>query len=157
MIGGPTLIPYGLLFGGQKFMFFSLFVNENTLGEVRYGLACSDIISSTDAATPLIPLTVYTLLGNTNDLFQPTFTIPPIPIPVIQDPKPVTQRRVKSFVTSTVCMREFKRGATTLTLVSRKPPFSRSSPAAPQAVYPSLFYSTVNLMPLNLIPLLLVP
>jgi len=52
MIGGPTPIPYGLLFGGDKFMFFSLFLNENTVGEVRYGLACSDIISSTNAATP---------------------------------------------------------------------------------------------------------
>ena len=33
MIGGPTPVPYDLLFGVEK--------------EVRYGLVCSDIISST--------------------------------------------------------------------------------------------------------------
>jgi len=95
MIGGSTPIPYGLLFGGENFMFFSLFLNTNTVEEVRYGLACSDIISSTNVATPLIPLTIYTLLGNTDELFQPAFTIPPIPTPVIQDPKPVTLHRMK--------------------------------------------------------------
>ncbi len=156
MIGGPTPIPYGLLFGGEKFMFFSLFLNANTVGEVRYGLACSDIISSTNAATPLIPLTIYTLLGNTDELFQPTFTIPPILTPVIQDPIPVTRSKLKKFVTITVCMRDFKRGATNLTFFySRETPFSKSATA--EALYPGLFYSTVNLVPSNLIPLLLVP
>jgi len=96
MIGGSNLIPYGILFGGHKFMLFSLFRNAHTLGQVRYGLACSDIINCTDIATPLIPLIIFTLLGNTNDLqlYQPTFTIPPIPSPVIQDSNPVTQSRL---------------------------------------------------------------
>ena len=108
MISGSTQIPYGLLFGGEKFMFFSLFLNADTVGEVRYGLACSDIISSTNAATPLIPLTIYTLLGNTNKLFQPTFTIPAIPTPVIQDRKTSTQHKIIKFATLTVCMRNFE-------------------------------------------------
>lgn len=43
-------------FGGHKFMLFSLFRNENTLGEARYGLACSEIIDCTDNARLIIPL-----------------------------------------------------------------------------------------------------
>ena len=78
-------------------MFFSLFLNGNTVGEVRYGLACSDIISSTNAVMPPDPTYQYTLLGNTDELFQPTFTIPSIPAPVILDPKPVTPRSLKFF------------------------------------------------------------
>jgi len=55
-------------------------------------------------------------------------------------------------------MRDFKRGATYLTLVFKKNTILkiRTSSAAP-ALYPGLFYSTVNLMHSNLIPLLLVP
>ncbi|SRR6266545_6037549 len=108
MIGGQDLIPYGILFGGHRFMLFSLFRNANTLGEVRYGLACSDIIDCvTDTATPLIPLIIYTLLGNTNgpvQLCQPTFAIPPILTPVIQDSRPVTQSGFQKIVSSIVCM-----------------------------------------------------
>src|SRR5260221_10550907 len=95
MIGQPNLTPYGILFGGHKFMLFSLFRNADTIGEVRYGLACSNIIDCTNVATPLIPLIIYTLLGNIDDpvqLYQPTFAIPPIPTPVILAPTPVTRR-----------------------------------------------------------------
>jgi hypothetical protein len=87
MIGGPNLIPYGILFGGHKYMLFSLFRNADTLGEVRYGLACSNNIDSTSPTTPLIPFVIYTLLGNTNGpvpLHQTTFAIPPVLTPVIR-------------------------------------------------------------------------
>jgi hypothetical protein len=104
MIGGGNLIPHGVLFGGHKFMLFSLFRNADTLGEVRYGLACSDIIDCTNPTTPFIPLMIYTLLDNTGgpvQLRQPTFTIPPIPRPVIQDSgKPVTRSKLQKFVSS---------------------------------------------------------
>jgi len=105
-------------------MLFSLFCNADTLGEVRYGLACSDIIDCvTDTATPLIPLIIYTLLGNTNgpvQLCQPTFAIPPVPAPVIQDRNPVTRSRFKKFTSTVVCMHEFWRGATNLIFVFKK-------------------------------------
>jgi len=80
MISRPNLIPYGILFGGHKFMLFSLFRNTDTLGEVCYGLACLNIIDSTSTAMPLIPLVIYTLLGNPNgpaQLHLTAFTPPP--------------------------------------------------------------------------------
>ena len=123
MIGRPNLIPYGILLGGHRFMLFSLFRNADKLGEVRYGLACSDIIDCTNIATPLIPLIIYILLGNTNgpvQLRQPTFTIPPTPTPVIQDTNPVTRSRFQKFVSSVVCMPEFRRGATNIIFVFKK-------------------------------------
>ncbi|KAF5384079.1 hypothetical protein D9615_003428 [Tricholomella constricta] len=103
MIGRANKVPYGVLFGGHRFILFSLFCNADTLGEVRYGLACSDIIDCTKISTPFIPLIIYTLLGNANgpvQLCQPTFTIPPVPTPAIQDSKPVTRSRLKKFVSS---------------------------------------------------------
>jgi hypothetical protein len=125
MIGGPNLIPYGILFGGHRFMLFSLFRNADTLGEVRYGLACSDIIDCTNIATPLIPLIIFTLLGNTNgpvELCQPTFAIPPVLTPVVRDSKPVTQSKLRKSVSSIspVCVPEFQRGATNLIFVFKK-------------------------------------
>ena len=111
MIGGRELIPYSILFGGHNFMLFSLFRSADPLGEVRYGLVCSDIIDCTNVATPLIPLIIYTLLGNTNGpvrLCQPTFIIPPIPTPVIQDSKkPVTRSRLRGSI-SPVCVTELR-------------------------------------------------
>jgi hypothetical protein len=97
-------------------MLFSLFCNVDTLGEVRYGLACSNIIDSTSTTMPLIPLVIYTLLGNTSgpaQLRQPAFTIPPILTPVIQDSKVVTRSRFRKFASSIspVCMPKFWRGA----------------------------------------------
>ena len=128
MIGRQNLIPYGILFGGPRFMLFALFRNADTLGEVRYGLACSDIIDCINAVTPLIPLIIYTLLGNTNasvQLYQPTFTIPPVPAPVIQDSNVITRSRIQKFassklVSSVVCMPEFRRGATNLIFVFKR-------------------------------------
>ena len=101
MISGPNPIPYGILFGGHRFMLFSLFRNLDTLGEVHYGLACSNIIDSTSAVMPLIPLVIYTLLGNTGGpapLRRTTFTIPPILTPVIQQPAPVTRSQLGRFI-----------------------------------------------------------
>jgi len=115
MIGGQSLIPYGILFGGHRFMLFSLFRNADTLGEVRYGLACSDIIDCTNTVTPLVPLVIYTLLGNTDgpvQLHQHTFTIPPVPTPVILDAKPVSRNRFKA--SSLVRVLKFHRGSTNL-------------------------------------------
>ena len=156
MIGGPNLIPYGILFGGHRFMLFSLFRNADTLGEVCYGLTCSDIIDCTNIVTPLIPLIIYTLLGNANgpvQLCQPTFAIPPIPTPVIQDSKPVTQSRLRKSVSSIspVSMPQFQRGATISFLFSRKRP--SSIPILPMVLYPGPFCSIVNLIPLNLLRL----
>jgi hypothetical protein len=108
MIGGKNLIPYGILFGGHRFMLFALFRNADTVGEVRYGLACSDIIDCTDVATPLIPLIIYTLLGNTSDsvqLYQPAFAIPPVATPAIQESNPVTRSKFVSAIP--VCMSGF--------------------------------------------------
>ncbi|KIM87548.1 hypothetical protein PILCRDRAFT_95786 [Piloderma croceum F 1598] len=98
--GGQNPIPYGILFGDHKFILFSLFRNEDTLGEVRYGLACSSIIDTTSTATPLIPLIIYTLLGKTNraTLHKSTFSIPPIPISVKQDSRAVTRNRKNKFI-----------------------------------------------------------
>jgi len=69
-------------------MMFSLFCNPDTLGEFCYGLACSNINDSTSTAIPLIPLVIYTLLGNTNGpalLHWTAFAIAPILTPVIQN------------------------------------------------------------------------
>src|SRR5260221_11978744 len=123
MIGQPNLTPYGILFGGHKFMLFSLFRNVDTLGEVRYGLACSDIIDCTYIATPLIPLIIFTLLGNTNDLqmYQPTFAIPPILTPDVQDTKPVTRSKFRNFVsTLPQCISGFQQAATDVIFVLKK-------------------------------------
>jgi len=101
MISGPNLILYGILFGGHKFMLFSLFRNPDTLGEVRYGLACSNIIDSTSTVMPLIPLVIYTLLGNTNSptpLHRTAFTIPPVLTLVIQKSPPVARSQLRIFV-----------------------------------------------------------
>lgn len=48
-------------------MLFSLFRNENTLGEARYGLACSEIIDCTDNARLIIPLVTYCRRVNFTD------------------------------------------------------------------------------------------
>ena len=124
IIGGPNLIPYGILFNGHRFMLFSLLHNADTLGEVHYGLACSNIIDSTSAVVPLIPLVIYTLLGNTNgpaQLCQTAFTVPPVLTLVIQDSKLVTWSRFQKFMSSIspVCMPEFWQGAN-LILVFKK-------------------------------------
>lgn len=112
MINRPNLIPYGILFGGHRFMLFSLFHNLDTLGEVRYGLACSNIIDSTSTVMPLIPLVIYTLLGNTGGpalLRRTAFVIPPVLIPVIQKSTPVTRSQLGRFVSNIlpVCMPTF--------------------------------------------------
>jgi len=120
MIGNPSIIPYGILFGGHRFMLFSLFRNADTLGEIRYGLTCSNIIDCTNVATPLIPLIIFTLLGNSNDLqlYQPTFTIPPVPTPVIQDKDLVTRSKFRNFVSKfPVRISGFQRGVTDLMFV----------------------------------------
>ena len=122
MIGNPNIIPYGILFGGHRFMLFSLFRNADTLGEIRYGLACSDIIDCTNVVTPLIPLIIFTLLGNSNDLqlYQPTFAIPPVLTPVIQDKDPVTRSKFRNFVSQLpVRISGFQQGVTDLMLFSR--------------------------------------
>src|SRR5882762_413936 len=108
MISGSNLIPYGIFFSGHRFMLF-LFCNPDTLGEVCYGLVCSNIIDSTSTAMPLIPLVIYTLLGNTNSpalLHQTAFAIPPILTPVIQKSTYVTQSQLQRFVSKIipVCM-----------------------------------------------------
>lgn len=103
MIGEENMIPYGILFGGHRFMLFSLFSNANALGEVRYGLACSDIIDCTDNATPLIPLVISTLLGSADGpapLCLPTFAAPPVPIPAVQGHEPVTKSSCGKFISS---------------------------------------------------------
>jgi hypothetical protein len=112
MIGGPTIIPYGILFGGHKFMLFSLFRNVDTLGDFRYGLACSHIIDSISVTTPLIPLVIYTLLGNTNGPVQlrPTvFSVPPVVTPVIQNSELVARSKLQKFKSafSLACMPVF--------------------------------------------------
>jgi len=69
-------------------MLFSLFCNTDRLGEVRFGLASSDIIDCTDLARLLMPLAIYTFLGNPTALpsypRQP-LAIPAVPTPAIQD------------------------------------------------------------------------
>jgi hypothetical protein len=59
--GGP--IPYAILFGGDQFMVFSLFEDPNTIGAIRYGLFCSDIVKVSDISSPFIPLVTFMLLG----------------------------------------------------------------------------------------------
>jgi hypothetical protein len=87
MISEENLIPYGILFGGHRFMLFSLFSSADALGEIRYGLACSGIIDCTDNVTPLIPLIISTLLGSAGGpapLCLPTFAITPVPTPLFK-------------------------------------------------------------------------
>jgi len=150
MIGGINPIPYGILFGGHSFMLFSLFRNADIVGEVRYGLSCSDIIDCTNITTPLIPLVIYTLLG-TNDpvqLYQPTFAIPPVPIPVIQVSKAVTRSKFRNFVsTLPVGLSRFQRA--TNPIFSRKGPWLSSTPVHPMVLIPGPFCSTTSL-PLKL-------
>ena len=124
MIGEENMIPYGILFGGHRFMLFSLFSNANPLGEVRYGLACSGIIDCTDNATPLIPLIIYTLLGSADGpapLCLPTFAIPPVPTPAVQDHKLVRKSSYGKFMSSIlpVCGL-IQQGTTNLIFVSKK-------------------------------------
>ena len=126
-------------------MFFSLFRNEDTVGEVRYGLACSNIISSIDTATPLIPLCIYTLLGNANELLQPTFTIPPIETPVIiQEDKPLTRSKFGKFVQSTVSsVFGFKQKLISSLWFSRKRSL-KYTPATPQVLSRNRFFSSLR-------------
>jgi hypothetical protein len=77
--GGP--MPYALLFGGYKFLLFSLFENLDSNGEKRYGLFCSDIIETSSSILPLIPLTIFMLLGKDGpaSLIPSALAIPPVP------------------------------------------------------------------------------
>jgi hypothetical protein len=73
---GPT--QYAILFGDDQFMVFSLFQNVDDNGETRFGLFCSDIIETSSKIFPIIPLTIFMLLGEN----EPAPLIPsPIPIP----------------------------------------------------------------------------
>jgi len=100
MISGPTPVPYGLLFGGDKFMFFfSLFLNENTVGEVRYGLVFSDII----------------FIDPTYHIYPPWEHRRTIPAHLHHSSHPNSSypgfKTGKGQIFDTnVCMREFKRG-----------------------------------------------
>ena len=74
--GGP--IPYAILFGGNKFLLFSLLENLDSSGEARYGLFCSDIIETSSELLPIIPLVIFMHLGKD----APASLIPSrIPIP----------------------------------------------------------------------------
>ena len=56
-VGGIWYPEVLILFGGHKFMLHSLFCNADTLGEVHFCLASSDIIDCTDLARK--PFAVY--------------------------------------------------------------------------------------------------
>ena len=124
MIGEENMIPYGILFGGHRFMLFSLFSNANPHGEVRYGLACSGIIDCTDNTTPLIPLIISTLLGSADGpapLCLPTFAIPPVPTPAVQDHKLVRKSSYGKFMSSNLLVCGLiQQGTTNLIFISKK-------------------------------------
>jgi hypothetical protein len=102
MLAGDEPIPYAILFGACNFMVFSLFINEDTLGQPRYGLLCSDIISTCSVVSPIIPLAVFTLLGRNRhaELRKGNQKVPPIrDPPVVKNPTScVTRDQQKHFL-----------------------------------------------------------
>jgi hypothetical protein len=59
MLSAPTRIPYAVLFGGDRYMLFTLYhIPETQL----HGLLCSDIIHILDPTIPFMPLITYCLL-----------------------------------------------------------------------------------------------
>jgi hypothetical protein len=76
---GP--IPYAILFGGDRFMLFSLFDNMGDDGEKRFGLFCSDIIKTSCKRFPIIPLVIFMLLGKDGPA---PLTPSQIPIPPVE-------------------------------------------------------------------------
>jgi hypothetical protein len=108
--GGP--LPYAVLFGGNQFMFFSLFHNKDTNGETRYGLFCSDIIKTSSSVFPVIPLAIFMLLGKDGPapLTPSSIRIPPV-VPGQEEkrvrkkrtPKPRVSQSVQTFLPEKVC------------------------------------------------------
>ncbi|KIM49164.1 hypothetical protein M413DRAFT_60545 [Hebeloma cylindrosporum] len=97
MISGA--IPYAILFGGDRFMVFSLFMDPNTIGAPRYGLYCSDIVKVSNVSTPFIPLVTFMLLGrDTPALLSSKSEIPVcLDSPVLQSEAVVTRGPKKRY------------------------------------------------------------
>jgi hypothetical protein len=100
MLADDNPINYAILFGGDHFMVFSLFVNQDTLGGPRYGLLCSDILATSSAVCPIIPLTIFTLLGKERhaELTKGNLLLPPIcDPPVLRKVSPTIRFQTKHF------------------------------------------------------------
>jgi hypothetical protein len=104
MLADENPLRYAILFGADQFMVFSSFINEDTSGEPRYGLLCSDILATSSAVCPIIPLTVFTLLERDRgaDLESGSCPIPPIRDPsLVQKMSPTTRSQISSFSAET--------------------------------------------------------
>jgi hypothetical protein len=88
---GP--IQYAILFGGDQFMLFSLFHNKDDSGAMRFGLFCSDIIETCSTDFPIIPLTIFMLLGKDGPASLVPSEIPIPPVSSGQKEKKVRKRR----------------------------------------------------------------
>jgi hypothetical protein len=100
MLADDNPIPFAILFGADQFMVFSLFITEDTLGEARYGLLCSDILATSSTVCPIVPLTIFALLGRERyaELEKSDLPIPPIrDPPVIQKVSPTTRFQISRF------------------------------------------------------------